>query len=143
MVEGGNSTRFSFDFTVPNGTKKDDTTTISLPKELDFQRYQEFEVYAPDGQAVAKAVIEPKIKTLTMTYTDYVEKHSDIKGHLEMNVVVDRKVVTTANTVAAEITINNKTKITIVLVSLTIPVLRVIAIRLTFGNTELALTTTK
>ncbi|BDD43194.1 Cna B-type domain-containing protein [Streptococcus ruminantium] len=113
VVEGGNSTRFSFDFTVPNGTKKDDTTTISLPKELDFQRYQEFEVYAPDGQAVAKAVIEPKIKTLTMTYTDYVEKHSDIKGHLEMNVVVDRKVVTTANTVAAEITINNKTKITI------------------------------
>ncbi|BBA93204.1 Cna B-type domain-containing protein [Streptococcus ruminantium] len=113
VVEGGNSTRFSFDFTVPNGTKKDDTTTISLPKELDFQRYQEFEVYAPDGQAVAKAVIEPKIKTLTMTYTDYVEKHSDIKGHLEMNVVVDRKVITTANTVAAEITINNKTKITI------------------------------
>ncbi|MDQ8837454.1 Cna B-type domain-containing protein, partial [Streptococcus ruminantium] len=113
VVEGGNSTRFSFDFSVPDEAKKGDETIVSLPKELDFQRYQVFNIYAPDGQVVAEAVIEPKLKTLRMFYTDYVDKHSNVNGHIEMNVVVDREEVTKAEIITAEIIVNSKIRVTI------------------------------
>ena len=113
-INGGTSTEFSFDFAVPNSAKYGDTTVISLPDELNFQRNQTFNVYASDGTTVvATAVIDTTTKTLTLTYTDYVDTHDDVTGHLSMNVVVDRTVVTEATTVPATVTINGTTTITI------------------------------
>ncbi|OAV83740.1 hypothetical protein BA718_02755 [Streptococcus gallolyticus subsp. gallolyticus] len=113
-INGGTSTEFSFDFAVPNSAKSGDTTVISLPDELNFQRNQTFNVYASDGTTVvATAVIDTTTKTLTLTYTDYVDTHDDVTGHLSMNVVVDRTVVTEATTVPATVTINGTTTITI------------------------------
>ncbi|BDD41425.1 Cna B-type domain-containing protein [Streptococcus ruminantium] len=114
VLNGGLSTNFSFDFIVPREASKGDTTTISLPNELNFQRDQEFDVYATNGGSiVAKAKIDTANKKLTLTYTDYVDNHSDIVGHLSMNVVVDRKVVIAAKSISAEIKINDNTTIKI------------------------------
>ena len=37
-IEGSSTTEFKFDFSVPDSAKSGDTTTISLPDQLDFQR---------------------------------------------------------------------------------------------------------
>ncbi|WP_445512937.1 Spy0128 family protein [Streptococcus suis] len=100
------SIEFSFDFAVPESAKKGDTTVISLPNELTFQRNESFDVYAPDGQKVAKAVADTRTKKLTITYTDYVDKKNDITGHMAFNVVVDSNVVKKAQEVSATIMIN-------------------------------------
>ncbi|MCE2324168.1 Ig-like domain-containing protein, partial [Streptococcus thermophilus] len=44
-ISGGGTTEFSFDFSVPDSAKSGDTTTISLPDQLDFQRSQKFNIY--------------------------------------------------------------------------------------------------
>ncbi|MFI3083288.1 Spy0128 family protein [Streptococcus sp. 2022WUSS135] len=100
------SVEFSFDFAVPESAKDGDTTVISLPNELTFQRNESFDVYAPDGQKVAKAVADTRTKKLTITYTDYVDKKNDVTGHMAFNVVVDSNVVKKAQEVSATIMIN-------------------------------------
>lgn len=44
----------------------------------------------PNGEIVAKAVISSATKTLTLTYTDYADKHSDIRGKIKIQTVLDR-----------------------------------------------------
>ncbi|HFI0100703.1 TPA: FctA domain-containing protein, partial [Streptococcus suis] len=100
------SVEFSFDFAVPESAKEGDTTVISLPNELTFQRNESFDVHAPDGQKVAKAVADTRTKKLTITYTDYVDKKNDVTGHMAFNVVVDSNVVKKAQEVSATIMIN-------------------------------------
>ena len=83
LRRGGGTTEFSFDFSVPDSAKSGDTTTISLPDQLDFQRSQKFNIYAPDGKTVvATAVIDKPSKSLVLTYTDYVDSHDSISGHI-------------------------------------------------------------
>ena len=109
-ISGGGTTQFSFDFAVPNSAKSGDTTIISLPNELNFQRNQTFNVTASDGTTVvATAVIDTTTKTLTLTYTDYVDTHDDVTGHIDMQVVVDRTVVTESKTVPATISVSGNT----------------------------------
>ncbi|HEM4254490.1 TPA: adhesin, partial [Streptococcus suis] len=100
------SIEFSFDFAVPESAKEGDTTVISLPNELTFQRNESFDVYAPDGQKVAKAVADTRTKKLTITYTDYVDKKNAVTGRMAFNVVVDSNVVKKAQEVSATIMIN-------------------------------------
>ncbi|WP_326845328.1 Cna B-type domain-containing protein [Streptococcus gallolyticus] len=109
-ITGGGTTQFSFDFAVPNSAKSGDTTVISLPDELNFQRSQTFNVYASDGTTVvATGVIDTTTKTLTLTYTDYVDTHDDVTGHIDLQIVVDRTVVTESKTVPATISVNGNT----------------------------------
>ncbi len=109
-ISGGGTTEFSFDFAIPNSAKSGDTTVISLPDELNFQRNQTFNVYASDGTTVvATAVIDTTAKTLTLTYTEYVDSHDDITGHITMQVVANQSVVKESRTLPATMTVNGTT----------------------------------
>ena len=109
-ISGGGTTEFSFDFSVPNSAKSGDTTTISLPDQLDFQRSQKFNIYAPDGKTVvATAVIDKPSKSLVLTYTDYVDSHDSISGHIDMQVMAATSEVNKEETIPAEIKINGHT----------------------------------
>lgn len=109
-ISGGGTTEFSFDFSVPNSAKSEDSTIISLPDELNFTRNQSFNVYAPDEVTiVANAVIDKDAKTLTMTYTDYVDKHDDVSGHINMQVMADTEKVKKNIVLPATILVNEKT----------------------------------
>ena len=111
-ISGGGTTEFSFDFAIPNSAKSGDTTVISLPDELNFQRNQTFNVYASDGTTVvATAVIDTTTKTLTLTYADYVDTHDDITGHITMQVVANQSVVKESKTLPATMTVNGTTVI--------------------------------
>ena len=109
-ISGGGTTEFSFDFSVPNSVRSGDYTTISLPNELDFQRSQKFNIYAPDGKTVvATAVIDKPSKSLVLTYTDYVDSHDSISGHIDMQVTAATSEVNKEETIPAEIKINGHT----------------------------------
>lgn len=109
-IEGGFATEFKFDFSVPDSAKSGDTTTISLPDQLDFQRSQKFNIYAPDGKTVvATAVIDKPSKSLVLTYTDYVDSHDSISGHIDMQVMAATSEVNKEETIPAEIKINGHT----------------------------------
>ena len=110
-IEGGfGTTEFKFDFSVPDSAKSGDTTTISLPDQLDFQRSQKFNIYAPDGKTVvATAVIDKPSKSLVLTYTDYVDSHDSISGHIDMQVTAATSEVNKEETIPAEIKINGHT----------------------------------
>ena len=110
-IEGGfGTTEFKFDFSVPDSAKSGDTTTISLPDQLDFQRSQKFNIYAPDGKTVvATAVIDKPSKSLVLTYTDYVDSHDSISGHIDMQVTAATSEVNKEETLPAEIKINGHT----------------------------------
>ena len=109
-IEGSSTTEFKFDFSVPDSAKSGDTTTISLPDQLDFQRSQKFNIYAPDGKTVvATAVIDKPSKSLVLTYTDYVDSHDSISGHIDMQVTAATSEVNKEETIPAEIKINGHT----------------------------------
>lgn len=108
-ISGGGTTEFSFDFSVPDSAKGGDSTVISLPDKLDFTRDQSFNVYAPDGSTVvANAIINKTARTLTMTYTNYVDTHNDISGHINMQVMANTSKVKRDTTLPATILVNEK-----------------------------------
>lgn len=66
--------------------KKDDTTTLTLPKELSFAAGNAFDLKDPAGSLVAKGVINPTAKTCTLTYTDV---QADLFGKFTLYVKAD------------------------------------------------------
>ena len=109
-IEGSFATEFKFDFSVPDSAKSGDTTTISLPDQLDFQRSQKFNIYAPDDKTVvATAVIDKPSKSLVLTYTDYVDSHDSISSHIDMQVTAATSEINKEETIPAEIKINGHT----------------------------------
>ena len=76
-------------FNVPNGVKSGEQAVIALPQNLKFIGDQAFGVKSPDGKLVAKAVINAASKTITLTYTDYVNNNSNISGSLSFGVWVE------------------------------------------------------
>lgn len=109
-IEGRFATEFKFDFSVPDSAKSGDTTTISLPDQLDFQRSQKFNIYALDGKTVvATAVIDKPSRSLVLTYTDYVDSHDSISGHIDMQVTAATSEINKEEIIPAEIKINGHT----------------------------------
>ena len=80
----------NLDFKLPNNKiHTGDTSMVSLPEQLRFSTSSAFDVYSADGKVVAHAVIDSTLKKLVLTYTDYVEKNSDITGKITVAFVVD------------------------------------------------------
>jgi LPXTG-motif cell wall-anchored protein len=65
---------FSCTWAVPDGSKPGDTFTLQLPEELKWSGSKTFDLRAPDGSVVAKAVVTDS-GLVTFTLTDYVATH--------------------------------------------------------------------
>ncbi len=86
------SARVYIYFDLPNNVvEKGDTTTIALPDQLKFTTATGFELRTADGKnsLVATANVDAATKTITLVYTDYAEKHSDVEGYLFFYARVD------------------------------------------------------
>ena len=97
----------NMNFSVPNTAKTGGQAIISLPKNLKFVSDTSFNVMSSDQKVVAKAVLNAATKTITLTYTDYVTKKSDIKGSLFFNVRVSPNTASPSK-VPINISVNNK-----------------------------------
>ncbi|EOV2483505.1 Cna B-type domain-containing protein [Enterococcus hirae] len=103
--------QMNFEFSLPNNTVSEgDTSTITLPKELKFLKNQIFDVRNSNGDLIAEAQIDEASKTVTLTYTDFVETHSDVSGSLFFNVRVDTTNVTENKNIPITVEINGVPK---------------------------------
>ena len=96
-------------FKLPNNqVNQGDKTTIKLPNELQFSGQLKFEVKDSNNQVVAHAVADATTKTLTLTYTDYPSKRSNVTGSFYFYAYVDHKVVKTKQKVNLQFLINKR-----------------------------------
>ncbi|HER5045114.1 TPA: cell wall anchor protein, partial [Streptococcus pyogenes] len=97
-------------FGVPSTAAKGDTTVIKLPDNLKFIENQTFKITNDAGDVIADAVINRDTKTITLTYTDFVEKRSDITGNLKFAVRVDIAEQHENTKIPVKLTIDKQTK---------------------------------
>lgn len=74
-------------FTLDDNTfTQGQTSVIQLPDVLNLQGDSQFNVANENGDIIAVATLDATNRTITLTYTNFVENHSDVKGHLNITV---------------------------------------------------------
>ena len=104
--------RINADFNLADkNVKKGDTTDITVPDALIITS-QSFEIRDVNtNEVIAHATVDKDNKKLSLTYTDYVEKHSDTQGSFFFYARIDFKKHPQKGEVPIEITVNGETKI--------------------------------
>lgn len=91
--------------------KAGDQTTVTVPDALIITS-ESFEIRDINtNEIIAHATVDKDNKKLSLTYTDYVEKHSDTNGSFFFYARIDFKKHPQKGEVPIEITINKETKI--------------------------------
>ena len=85
-------------FALNNRVHGGDKTVIHVPNEFEIVKRETFAIKSPSGETIANAVTDPDAKTVTITYANYVDSHSDISGSLHVTVKIDTDVVTSGQT---------------------------------------------
>lgn len=85
-------------FSLHNRVHAGDKTIIKVPNEFEIVKRETFAIKSPSGETIANAVTDPDSKTVTVTYTNYVDTHSDISGSLHITVKIDTDAVTSRQT---------------------------------------------
>lgn len=102
--------RLYAEFALPNGTTHaGDITTMKLPDKLKFNQTSSFEIKDAGGNVVANATIDGGTKTLTLTYTEFVENNSDITGSFYFYVQIARNNVDKEEYIPIEIDVSGTT----------------------------------
>ena len=99
----------NFDLSGKN-VKAGDTTVMTVPDALVINS-QSFEIRDINtNEIIAYAKVNADNKSISLTYTDYVEKHDDTKGSFFFYARVDFKKHPQQGEIPVEITINKETK---------------------------------
>ena len=95
-------------FSVPEGQSPEagNTTTFQLADSFKLLKSDDFEVKDGD-QLVANATINAENRTVTLTYTNYVENKSDIKGNFWISLMVNSDKEKEARQISSTIKVNN------------------------------------
>ena len=100
----------NYDLTNKN-VEAGDTTTVDLSDFL-YIESQNFEIRdEKTNEVIANAQIDETKKHIVLTYTDYVEKHSDTKGSFFVYTRVDFQKHPEEGEIPVEVTINGKTQV--------------------------------
>ena len=100
----------NYDLTDKN-VKAGDTTTVDLSDFL-YIESQNFEIRdEKTNEVIANGQIDETKKHIVLTYTDYVEKHSDTKGSFYVYTRVDFQKHPEEGEIPVEVTINGKAQV--------------------------------
>ena len=91
--------------------KAGDSTVVTVPDALMITSSSFPIKDLNTNEVIANAKVNPDNKSITITYTDYVEKHSDTSGSFFFYARIDFKKHPQKGEVPVEITINKETKI--------------------------------
>jgi uncharacterized surface anchored protein len=107
QASAGPNTPMELDLTwaVPDSANAGDTFTLDLPGELKSNT-SAFDLLAPDGSVVAKAVVVNGVVTFTLT--DYVDTHNDVHGTAFFSVRFDDATTPTSGPVDLTFTAGSK-----------------------------------
>ena len=91
--------------------KAGDSTVVTVPDALMITNTSFQILDINTKEVIANAEVSPDNKSITITYTDYVEKHSDTSGSFFFYARIDFKKHPQKGEVPVEITINKETKV--------------------------------
>ncbi|HFK4932212.1 TPA: collagen binding domain-containing protein [Listeria monocytogenes] len=102
-----------YTWSIPNSTnvKAGDTMDFTLPSQLALATDLAFDVKDSKGQVVGTATVKKATNQVTLVFSDYVEKHSDVKGELDFWTAFNQKVITGNETVDLVFPLENGTTV--------------------------------
>ena len=101
--------RLTADFVLPDNTVHEgDTTTLQLPSEIAFSNSSDIELRDASNNLVATGRLDAASKTITLTYTKFVENNSGVRGKFFVYVRVDHDVVSEEKDVDVNITVGHR-----------------------------------
>ncbi|MBC1416855.1 collagen binding domain-containing protein [Listeria innocua] len=100
-----------YTWSIPNSTnvKAGDSMDFALPSQLALATDLVFDVKDSKGQTVGTATVKRATNQVTVVFSDYVEKHSDIKGELDFWTTFNQKVITGNEKINLEFPLENGT----------------------------------
>ena len=101
--------RLTADFVLPDNTVHEgDTTTLQLPSEIAFSNSSDIELRDASNNLVATGHLDAASKTITLTYTKFVENNSGVRGKFFVYVRVDHDVVSEEKDIDVNITVGHR-----------------------------------
>lgn len=108
--DNGSSSELTVGFSLPDGRfAAGDTSTIRLPDGFRFLTGYGFDVTSPDGVTVARARMDAGGGIITLTYTDYVESHSDVAGTISVSITTRKEAIGDYGRKRLDLTVDGKT----------------------------------
>ncbi|MBC2182544.1 LysM peptidoglycan-binding domain-containing protein [Listeria sp. FSL L7-0233] len=87
--------RVAYDFVITQPVTSGETMTLTIPNQLKLINFGGFPVDDAAGNTIANATIDPTTGTITLTFTDYVNTHTDLSGSLFYNATFNNKNIQT------------------------------------------------
>ncbi|MBC1986268.1 LysM peptidoglycan-binding domain-containing protein [Listeria sp. FSL L7-0478] len=87
--------RVAYDFVITQPVTSGETMTLTIPNQLKLINFGGFPVDDAAGNTIANATIDPATGTITLTFTDYVNTHTDLSGSLFYNATFNSKNIQT------------------------------------------------
>ncbi len=101
--------RLTANFQLPdNQVHEGDTTTLRLPSEIAFSNSSNIELRDGSGNLVATGQLDAANKTITLTYTKYVENKSGVRGEFFVYVRIDHSVVSQEKDIDVNVRVGSK-----------------------------------
>ncbi len=83
--------RVAYDFVITQPVASGETMTLTIPNQLKLINYGGFPLMDSQGNTIANATIDQVTGTITLTFTDYVNTHTDLSGSLFYNATFNSK----------------------------------------------------
>ncbi|WP_181249424.1 collagen binding domain-containing protein [Listeria seeligeri] len=87
--------RVAYDFVITEPVISGETMTLTIPEQLKLINFGGFPVNDAEGNTIAEATVNPTTRTITLTFTDYVNSHTDLSGSLFYNASFNSKNIQT------------------------------------------------
>ncbi|MBC1688619.1 LysM peptidoglycan-binding domain-containing protein [Listeria welshimeri] len=102
--------RVAYDFVITQPIASGETMTLTIPEQLKLINFGGFPVNDASGNTIANATIDPATGTITLTFTDYVNTHTDLSGSLFYNATFNSKNIQTDQVNAISFPVNDTTQ---------------------------------